>query len=201
MRLKNTLKINGMMAAPEDLLLVDTETTGLDPSTDELLEVSVIDLTGQIRFNSLIKPEHHQNWEAAEAVNHISPEMVRNAPSFQDIKDPLREIFRGKKVFAYNMNFDGSFLHSVLEEASGLYCTMENFTRYARRSDVAECLGYELPSRWFSLRKAVQFCDPGFSYSAHRSLEDCYALRLVTDYLLHRNFTFEATGPELLACS
>ena len=60
-------------------IVIDTETTGLDPEKDELLQVSIIDIDGNELFNSYFKP-HAISWHEAEKVNHISPEMVQNRP-------------------------------------------------------------------------------------------------------------------------
>ena len=43
---------------PIDLIVVDTETTGLDASIDELLQVSIIDGDGNTLYNGYFKPEH-----------------------------------------------------------------------------------------------------------------------------------------------
>lgn len=57
-------------------LFVDCETTGLKPGTDEVLSISVIDQTGRLVFNSLIRPERRKKWVDAQNIHHISPEMV-----------------------------------------------------------------------------------------------------------------------------
>lgn len=54
-------------------IVIDTETTGLDPFRDELLQVSIIDEDGNVLFDSYFKPLKHKEWSKAESVNHISP--------------------------------------------------------------------------------------------------------------------------------
>lgn len=61
-------------------IVIDTETTGLNAGVDELLQVSIIDDEGKTLFNSYIKPSKTKSWDSAMAVNHITPEMVANAP-------------------------------------------------------------------------------------------------------------------------
>lgn len=64
----------------EEYIFIDTETTGLNAERDELLSVSVVDHYGKCIFNSLVKPEHRDNWDDAEKINGITPAMVKNAP-------------------------------------------------------------------------------------------------------------------------
>ena len=49
-----------------DYVFVDTETTGLNHDTDEILSVSVIDDEGICLFHSLIRPQHTVEWSEAE---------------------------------------------------------------------------------------------------------------------------------------
>lgn len=40
-------------------IVIDTETTGLNAKTDELLQVSIIDTDGNVLFDSYFKPTRH----------------------------------------------------------------------------------------------------------------------------------------------
>lgn len=71
---KNTFTAQNFDSGIEyDEIVIDTETTGLDADTDELLQVSIIDSQGNTLFNSYIKPLFTENWDEAMAVNHITP--------------------------------------------------------------------------------------------------------------------------------
>ena len=105
-------------------LYVDCETTGLKPGTDEVLSISVIDQTGKIAFNSLIRPERRKKWVEAQNINHISPEMVRDAPTYRDVVPQLQRIFRGAHIVTYNLEFDYKFLHEAMCTASSFHCCM-----------------------------------------------------------------------------
>ena len=76
-----------------DYVFVDTETTGLNHESDEILSVSVIDDEGICLFHSLIKPQRITEWGEAEKVNGISSEMVEHAPTFESVKAHLRDVF------------------------------------------------------------------------------------------------------------
>lgn len=65
---------------PIDLIVIDTETTGLSPICDEIFQVSIIDGTRNVLYDSYIKPVAEM-WDEAERVNGITHDMVANAPS------------------------------------------------------------------------------------------------------------------------
>lgn len=48
----------------------DTETTGLDRESDELLQFSAINETGKVLLNTYIKPTQHSEWKDAEPLHH-----------------------------------------------------------------------------------------------------------------------------------
>lgn len=90
---------------PEQVICFDTETTGFS-KWDDILQMSIYGTEGSI-YNGYFKPEKRRTWEKAEAINHISPEMVVNSPSFSEEKTKLQEIFSNAKVIiGHNVDFD-----------------------------------------------------------------------------------------------
>lgn len=90
---------------PEQVICFDTETTGFS-KWDEILQMSIYGTNGPI-YNSYFKPERRKTWRGAEAVNHISPEMVADSPSFFEEKKKLQEIFNNARVIiGHNVDFD-----------------------------------------------------------------------------------------------
>lgn len=90
---------------PEQVICFDTETTGFS-KWDEILQMSIYGTNGPI-YNSYFKPERRKTWRGAEAVNHISPEMVADSPSFSEEKKKLQEIFNNARVIiGHNVDFD-----------------------------------------------------------------------------------------------
>jgi DNA polymerase-3 subunit epsilon len=41
-------------------VFLDLETTGLDPRTDEILEIGILDDAGRVLLDSLVRPERHR---------------------------------------------------------------------------------------------------------------------------------------------
>ena len=148
------------------ILVFDTETTGLEPSIDEILQITILDGYGVSVFDSYIKPKHHKSWVGAQAINHITPDMVKNAPTFNAVRDSIQNIFNNAQlIVGYNINFDINFI-----EAAGIVVTGKSFdvmTAFASyRADVDNLHFF----RRCSLKACAQYFD--YSFDAHDSAED-----------------------------
>ena len=88
----------------EDLVYLDTETTGL-ATTDEIIEVAVIDSIGQELFNQFVKPTQ-QIPSSATAINGIINEMVKSALPWPIVWQSLKPLLYNKVIASYNDEFD-----------------------------------------------------------------------------------------------
>lgn len=89
--------------------VLDTETTGLHKA--EICELSIIDKNGEIVFNSLIKPINAIP-EDVTKIHGITNEMVKDAPTFDDIAPQITKLLEYKNVAIYNAEFDVNMLLS-----------------------------------------------------------------------------------------
>jgi DNA polymerase-3 subunit epsilon len=100
-------------------IVLDTETTGLDPSGgDRLIEIGCIELmnrfpTGQV-FHRYLNPDREIP-ASAFAVHGISNEFLRDKPRFPDICEELIAFIGEAPLVAHNAAFDLSFLNGELE--------------------------------------------------------------------------------------
>lgn len=95
---------------PIKRIVLDTETTGLYPGLDEILQISIIDGDGNMLLNNYYKPEHVDSWAAAARINHITKAMVKDKPSvYQDVEKIQAILNRAQEVVIYNAPFDLSF--------------------------------------------------------------------------------------------
>lgn len=98
----------------DKMIVLDTETTGLKAGDDELLQISIIDCTGKTILDTLVRPSSHTSWEQAMAINHITPEMVADAPTLEELRPRLERIFHdAESVVGYNVSFDLGFLRAA----------------------------------------------------------------------------------------
>jgi DNA polymerase-3 subunit epsilon len=100
------------------LVLLDTETTGLDPATgDRVIEVAAIELINDLAtdqfFHALIHPERDIPEEATR-IHGFRLSDLEGKPSFAEIADGLLEFLGDSHVVAHNAPFDFGFLNSEL---------------------------------------------------------------------------------------
>lgn len=96
----------------DKIVVLDLETTGLKPSANEILKLSIIDGYGRVLFNKLLKPAKRKTWRDAEAIHGISPKDVNDCSDISYYIDDIREIIKGKVIVGYNIEFDLEFLAS-----------------------------------------------------------------------------------------
>ncbi len=87
-----------------DPVFLDTETTGTGP-TDVVIEVGIVDLSGNVLFDSLINPGAHIPAESS-AVNEITDDMVANVRRWDEAWLDVEKILQGRVIGMYNAEFD-----------------------------------------------------------------------------------------------
>jgi hypothetical protein len=139
-----------LLAAPQEFLILDTETTGLEQP--DICAVAVLSGTGEeMLLDTLVKPNVPVE-PGARAVHGISDEQLAAAPGWAEVYPKLRRACRGRKLIMYNAAFDPRALKTVCElsgvEWKGLgrggECLMEMYAQYAGDwSDYHESYKYQ----------------------------------------------------------
>lgn len=154
----------------DDYVVVDIETTGIDCSCDEIIEIAAIkyeNLEEIASFQSLVKPFNPID-EEVQNLTGITPDMICNAPSISEVLPRFTE-FVGKSVLvAHNAHFDVNFLYDAL---------FKNFNLQFK-NDFIDTL--KLSKRCFKNLKSYSLevlCDflEIKNPNAHRALNDCQA--------------------------
>ena len=95
-----------------EFVVFDTETTGLSGSKDRIVELAAIRFIDGVPtevFETLIHPECEISPEAS-AVNHITNEMVADAPTISEVLPSFEEFVGKSSLVAHNLAFDIKFL-------------------------------------------------------------------------------------------
>ncbi|MFH1678694.1 MAG: exonuclease domain-containing protein [Candidatus Omnitrophota bacterium] len=101
-----------------ELTIFDLETTGLDPRLGErIVEIAAIRLKDKRSlavFQSLVNPGKKTISLEAFSVNHITQEMLKDAPLIDEVLPKFLDFISGSCIAAYNAPFDLNFLSSEL---------------------------------------------------------------------------------------
>jgi DNA polymerase-3 subunit epsilon len=95
-----------MIQLSRPLVFIDLETTGINLGTDRIVEIALVkigaDQSRQVK-RKLINPEMPIP-EAASAVHGITDEMVRQAPTFKQAANEIRQFLEQCDIAGYNSN-------------------------------------------------------------------------------------------------
>jgi len=151
-----------------DYVIFDLETTGLSRYYSEIIQISALRIAnGQPveRFNTYIKPKRGIPSEAT-AVNHITEQMVSNAPSFKEALKAFKAFVKDDILVGYNIiGFD----LPLLNNQACLNGEARINTKYVDVLPIARS-SIQLPN--YKLTSLAEYM--GFDTSgAHDSLFDC----------------------------
>jgi DNA polymerase III subunit epsilon len=165
----------------DQAVVLDVETTGLDPKEDRIVTVAAIKVdfpdvasTGQIScpyFETRVNPGRPIP-AAASKIHGIMDHHVADDEMFADIAHQLRDFIGELPIVGHNIQFDKRFLNAEFKRArvktlarTRSWCTMQR---------IKEHLGYTGKGwRWVSLAEAAEmFRVPGRKGSEHNAKED-----------------------------
>ncbi|MEL6298174.1 MAG: DNA polymerase III subunit epsilon [Pseudomonadota bacterium] len=101
-------------------IVLDTETTGLNPKTgDRLIEVGCIELLDRrptgVEFHRFVNPDGREVHPDAERVHGISFASLQDKPLFDAVADEFLDFIAGDTLVIHNAPFDVGFLNMELE--------------------------------------------------------------------------------------
>ena len=104
-----------------DLIVLDTETTGLNAADGHrVIEVGCVLLANRkhtdLRFHSYLNPGRAIDSEAQE-VHGITEQFLEDKPVFSEVVEHFLEFVRGSELVIHNAPFDLGFLNQELELA------------------------------------------------------------------------------------
>lgn len=168
-------------------VILDTETTGLDNQA-EICEISIIDASGAVLLDTLVKPVRPIPAEAI-AIHGITNDMVADAPMWAEIYQDVLALLAGRCVVIYNAAYDLRLiarctLRAGVDVSSGLdidgvarllkgiegnaQCAMLTYAEFYGDWD-----DYRGNYRWQRLTNAADQQGVVIEGKAHRALADC----------------------------
>ncbi len=111
-------------------IILDTETTGLEPSQGHrIIEIGCVEvvnrkLTGN-HYHQYIQPEREIDEQAIE-VHGITPEFLKDKPVFADIAEEFMAFVDGGQLVIHNAPFDIGFIDHELRLLNSHYQSIKN---------------------------------------------------------------------------
>ena len=102
-------------------LVLDTETTGLDPATgDRVIEIAAIEIVNLVptgrHYHTLLDPEREVPEESTK-VHGFTADDLRGKPKFAEVVEEFLGFLGGDQIVAHNAPFDFGFLDAELVRA------------------------------------------------------------------------------------
>lgn len=169
----------------DEFYILDTETTGLHDG--EICQIAIVDQDGKAWFNNLVKTKEPIPSDATD-IHGITDEMVKDAPTWQDISSVLETFLKNRLVVVYNATYDRKMMHKSAErwdmpkydwkEHSTFICAMQAFAEF-----YGDWNNYHKSYRWQTLSHAARYC--GYDVrNAHDALADCKMTLAVVRHML-----------------
>lgn len=125
------------MLGDRPLVIYDLETTGLDKSKDQIIQIALVKYDWNIKKiidskNYYIQPEGNYSIPiGAYMVHHINAEFLKDKPHFREVASEIFDFFTGCDIVTYNgCSFDNAIL-------------TEEFSRCGILFDVRSCDNYD----------------------------------------------------------
>jgi DNA polymerase III epsilon subunit len=101
----------------DEIIVLDVETTGLDPLQDKIVEIALLKISNGIiveKLVTLLNPGIPIPKDAV-FIHGITNRMVKNCPFFIDIAQKVFDFINGKILLVHNADFDISFIKKELK--------------------------------------------------------------------------------------
>lgn len=165
--------------------IIDTETTGMDPETNSIVEIAGVDLNTGYWIQSLVKPEHPISF-GAMATHMITERMAATGWSLDDALHPEGKegFYRDADVLvAHNAEFDRAMLKGLVPDPKWICtwrCAMHLYPEAESHRNMA--LAYELGLK---IDDAPVLTDDPAASMPHRALFDAWVTRKLLLHMLY----------------
>ena len=113
----------GLVAFPDTYVVVDLETTGLDPERDQIIEIGALEVTAGKRgrtFSTLLQPRTPLEGQYVSPfitrLTGITNEMLAAAPQPRQALEAFGKFLGSRVAVGYNVGFDMGFLQQQFQD-------------------------------------------------------------------------------------
>ena len=168
----------------QDPIYLDIETTGLERN-GEIVELCLVDSSGRILFDSLVKPSRSIPHDAIR-IHGITDEMVKEQPTWLELWPQIEPLIAGRTIGIYNAEFDLRMIQQTHYRyrlpwppsvAFSHFCIMKLYAQY-----FGEWNSARRTYRWQSLENAGRQCRIPIPNS-HRARDDTFLARAVLQFI------------------
>ena len=185
---KNKKKNEQKSVTHTTYVVIDVETTGLDPDVAEITEVGALKVVGGVvvdSFQSLVKIEGTIPPEIEELTGITSKMLAQEGKELFEVLKALSAFVAHMPLVAHNAAFDLSFLNTGFTK-----CGMAPFnskvidTLELARRNLKGLDSYKLKSLAAYFDVVQNNLEHGKGLQLHRSLGDCYLTHMIYEKLL-----------------
>ncbi len=160
----------------DDYVVFDLETTGLEASTCEIIEIGALKYKNNElvdEFSVLIKPKNSIP-EIITKITGIDDNLVKNEESIESIMPKFLDFIGDYALVAHNSNFDLGFIEETLKK-------LNMSIPYNKNIDTLELAKIYIPKAYnHKLETLKKFFR--LDYGSHRSIDDCKTTNYVYQY-------------------
>lgn len=178
----------------DDYTVIDIETTGLDPTLDEIIELAAIRVrSGKIAdsFSSLVQPSLPVSDFIADLTG-IDNEMLSDAPSLKEILPNFLDFIGEDIIVGHNINFDINFIYDAGMKYLERPLTNDFLdTLRVSRKKIIDIKSHSLSSllSYFNIQQKI----------THRAFSDCEAAKSLYEHLAPLKRTNDISAEEILS--
>lgn len=162
-------KGKSLIQFPKDFIIIDLETTGLDPKYNDIIEISALKIRNNEitdTFDTLINPGYPIGSFISELTG-ITDDMLAEAPKIQAVLPSLHEFIGNDILMGHNAHFDINFL----------YDNFDCFLNQSLSNDFVDTM--RLAKRILREQEHHRLIDVAEAFgitveTTHRALADCH---------------------------
>ncbi|MCX6113401.1 MAG: exonuclease domain-containing protein [Proteobacteria bacterium] len=119
-----------------EYVFIDLETTGISEKKDRIIEIGAVKVNSLLepvdKFHTLVKPGISVPYAISILTHGLNDEMLKNAPSINDIRDEFLKFIGDAPLIAHNATFEEAFLKAQIKKdlRNPFMDTMELFSLF-----------------------------------------------------------------------